>query len=86
LKMESCNQEGIQKGYVRLHFHSASSNAMGSSLDESLSSAFSSTLVIEYLNNTFFSYYVVGLVLGRSHKSLMLMYMYIRSSTRFDVN
>jgi hypothetical protein len=58
---------------------------MGFLLDESIAFAFSSTLDIEFLNNTFFSYHVVGLVLGCSHKSLMLVYMYTRPSTQFDV-
>jgi hypothetical protein len=51
-----------------------------------LSFTLSSTSNIESLDNIFFSYHAMGLVLGCSHKSLLLVYMYTRSSIRFNVN
>ncbi len=37
-------------------------------------------------NNIFLLYHVVGLAPSRSHKSLLLLYMYTKSSTQLDVN
>jgi hypothetical protein len=55
---------------------------MGSLPNDSLLFA----LDIKSLDNIFFSYHVVGLVPSHSHKSLILMYMYIKFFVQFDVN
>jgi hypothetical protein len=44
------------------------------------------TLSIESLDNIFFLYHVMGLAPSHSHKNLLLMYMYTKSSARFDVD
>jgi hypothetical protein len=49
---------------------------MGSSPDDLLSFAFSSTLDIESSNDIYFLYHAMGFALGHSCKSLLLMYMY----------
>jgi hypothetical protein len=59
---------------------------MGFSFNDSFSFALSSTLNIESLNNIFFSYHVVGLALGRSHKNLLLVHICTKSSTQFYFN
>jgi hypothetical protein len=58
---------------------------MRSLFDELFSSALSSTSDTASSDNIFFSYNVMGLVFGRFHKSLLLVYMYTKS-TQFDVN
>jgi hypothetical protein len=58
---------------------------MGSSPNDLILFALSSTLDIESLN-IFFSYHVVGLVPSHSNKSLILMYMYTNFFAQFDVN
>jgi hypothetical protein len=59
---------------------------MGSLPDDLVSSSFSSTSDIESSNNIFFLYHNMGLALGHSHKSLLLMYMYTKSFAQFDIN
>jgi hypothetical protein len=51
-----------------------------------LSFALSSTLDIESSNIIYFLYHAMGFALGHSCKSLLLMYMYTKLSTQFDVN
>ncbi len=59
----------------------SSFEAMGSLFNDLLSSTFSSTSNIESSDKIFFSYHVVGLVLGQFRKSLLLVYMYTKFST-----
>jgi hypothetical protein len=73
------------KGSCSSSFSSYAYDIMGSSSDESLSIAFSSTLNIES-SNIFFSYHVVVLAPSCYRKRLLLMYMYTKSFARLDVN